>query len=150
MGKIFKITGSYYEDTGSDPTIFKGRIVVGDNGSFRGYCNELHNAQGHRYLCGIFKQTMIMISNVADRLPALYTVNDSGENDKEWRAQQFNIADDKLNLIENCSIEVEQQKYSDEEADKILVIFNEADLTAEWNKAYSVDFFVDITSVLGC
>lgn len=90
MSKIFSIEGNFTQNgkwSQPDPS-FKGKIIVEDDGSFSGYCDELYgsiSSDKTRYLFGYLAQdehgkvtgiTFFKLSNDRNQAPLIYLVAD--------------------------------------------------------------------------
>ena len=90
MSKIFSIEGNFTQEgewSQPDPS-FKGKIIVEDDGSFSGYCNELYgsiSSDKTRYLFGHLAQdehgevtgiAFFKLSNDHIQAPLIYLVAD--------------------------------------------------------------------------
>lgn len=146
MGKIFKVTGTYSDKPNSS---FEGIIVVGKNGSFKGYCGEKDGKeQVYQFLCGDFGRSLLLMSNTENCLPVLYMVHN--RTNGEWATNRFSIVGDYARIAGDATIQFEQIDYDPELAEQLCALYNEVDLQAEWNRSYTVNYYTKNASVIAC
>lgn len=141
MSKIFKISGNfmqYGEWSTPDPS-FAGEIVVDDDNTFHGYCNELYDSDAPdldktRYLAGKIATNsktgkeciaFLKLSNFIEQAPLVYSA--SGE-EGAWGAlapwgTNYYILD------EEARIKIEEVAYSLKDEQRIENKFNELDMS---------------------
>ena len=140
MSRIFSISGNFMQNgkwSKPDPS-FKGKIVVADDGGFRGYCDELYECDMSdinktRYIVGVLATNhgrnadsimFYKLSNDPVQAPLLYCVLDlSDHNSGSWSAPQHGL----FARQGVANITLEKEDYSEEEEDRIRAKFTELD-----------------------
>ena len=141
MSKIFKISGNFMMKNGEwkqpDPS-FAGEIVVDDDNTFHGYCNELYDADTPdlnktRYLAGVIATNsetgkegiaFFKLSNYIEQAPLLYII--SGEEGVwgvifPWRGDYF--------IVDEARVKIEEVTYDLKDEQRIKNKFNELDMS---------------------
>ena len=156
MGKIFIITGTYDDKPNSE---FKAKIVVGKSGQFKGYCEETSkNGRHYQYLCGVFRNAILLLSNDEDRYPILFMINgkpsDSTSSLKAktgtWKMVQFRMQGNEARIARDVEIQFEESNYDPKLEEEICERYTEVDLQAEWNNSYTVSHYTKLASVIAC
>ena len=141
MSRIFSISGNFMQNgkwSVPNPS-FKGKIVVADDGGFRGYCDELYESNMSdinktRYIVGLLTTNrrrdadgimFYKLSNDPVQAPLLYIIQDLSElNSGSWSAPgQIGLFVRKG--VANITLDAED--YSEEEEDRIHAKFAELD-----------------------
>ncbi len=141
MSRIFSISGNFMQNgRWSEPNpSFKGKIVVADDGGFRGYCDELYECDMSdinktRFIVGVLATNrrrnaegimFYKLSNDPVQAPLLYIMQDlSDSNSGSWSAPGH------IGLFVRqgeANITLEKEDYSEEEEDRIHAKFTELD-----------------------
>ncbi len=136
MSKIFKISGNFVQNgkwAQPDPS-FTGEIVVDDDNTFHGYCNELYDGDTPdlnktRYLAGTIATNsktgkeciaFLKLSNFIEQAPLVYSA--SGEEGvwgafAPWGTNYF--------MLDKARVKIEEVAYSLKDEQRIKNKFNE-------------------------
>ena len=140
MGKIFKITGTYYEGDEQRGHDFTGEIVTHKNNRFVGRID-----QGYEFICGTFGYAVLLMSNQENTHPTFYLVNKVEGN--KWTATQYTILgdhDDNRSLCRGAAeIQLEEIEFTKERAKELRAHYKQVDLDAIWNKGYTIRCFAE-------
>lgn len=152
MSKIFSIEGNFTQKgewSQPDPS-FKGKIIVEDDGSFSGYCNELYgsiSSDKTRYLFGHLAQdehgevtgiAFFKLSNDHIQAPLIYLVADL----KTDRIALWGSLSLSFGTLVTCAwhgeaaIIVKEESDSDEVRDSITKRLNKFDANINRNRLY--------------
>ena len=140
MSKLFKISGNfmqYGEWAQPDPS-FTGEIVVDDDNTFHGYCNELYDTDTPvlnktRYLAGVIATNsktgkegiaFFKLSNYIEQAPLLYII--SGEEGAwgvifPWRGD--------YSMVDEARVKIEEVTYDLKDEQRIENKFNELNMS---------------------
>lgn len=140
MSTIFKISGNFLENgewAQPDPS-FTGEIVVDDDNTFHGYCNELYDGDTPdlnktRYLAGVIATnsktgkegiTFFKLSNYIEQAPLLYII--SGEEGvwgviSPWKGDYF--------MVDEARVKIEEITYDLKDEQRIKNKFNELNMS---------------------
>lgn len=142
MGKIFKITGNYMQYgmwAIPDPS-FAGEIVVDDDNTFKGYCDELYESEQPdenklRFLFGKFGKSkenstdglvFLKLSNFERQSPLLYVVHDfEDQSNNHWAALRIHFDSAEFEPQGAATIKIEEVEYSAEREKAILDKYNQ-------------------------
>ena len=139
MSKIFKISGNFVQNgkwVQPDPS-FAGEIVVDDDNTFHGYCNELYDTDTPvlnktRYLAGVIATNsktgkegiaFFKLSNYIEQAPLLYII--SGEEGAwgvifPWRGD--------YSMVNKARVKIEEVTYDLKDEQRIENKFNELNM----------------------
>ena len=152
MSKIFSIEGNFTQKgkwSQPDPS-FKGKIIVEDDGSFSGYCDELYGSiSSHktRYLFGhlawdehgkVTGIAFFKLSNDRNQVPLIYLV----ANLKTDRVALWGSLSLSFGTLVSCAwhgeatINTEEEPDSDEVRDSVAKRLNEFDADVNRNGPY--------------
>lgn len=152
MSKIFSIEGNFTQKgewSQPDPS-FKGKIIVEDDGSFSGYCDELYgsiSSDKTRYLFGHLAQdehgevtgiAFFKLSNDRKQAPLIYLV----ANLKTDRVALWGSLSLSFGTLVSCmwhgkaTINTEKESDSDEVRDSITKRLNKFDANINRNRLY--------------
>ena len=150
LSKIFRISGNLMQDgewMEPDPA-FVGEIVADETGKFCGWCEELYGRYREtdtlisgriRYLVGAVAEEnngysimFFKLANNARLAPLLYETHDVSQADSYWSALGFSGG---FAAQGNAKISLEELPYSEEDADRIKMRFNNVDEDIDENGA---------------
>ena len=147
MGKMFKITGNFFEDDENLGPDFAGEIVVFKNNRFVGRVD-----QSHEFICGTFGHSVLLLSNKKDCRPALYLIYKTEA--AQWTGTQYTILGEQNEDRTLCrgvaKIKLEEIPFSVERAKELRAHYKKADLEADWNRSYTTKYFAERVSKEAC
>ena len=129
----------YGEWSTPDPS-FTGEIVVDDDNTFHGYCNELYDTDTPvlnktRYIAGAIAPNgrngkegiaFYKLSNYHNQAPLMYVIPELGEySEGEWAALDWGT----FFVIDEARVEIEEVTYSIEDEKRIRTKYDELDKT---------------------
>lgn len=143
MGRIFKLKGNFTQSmkwANEKSPAFVGEIVIEDDGTFHGYCDELYESDAvgedrTRYLAGMSMGDGIAfykLSNLEPQLPLFFLVPKVEETIGYWATFSVHGC-----FKQGAAVVVlEEQPYSKESEDVIKGIFSDVDRTVNRNYEY--------------
>jgi len=145
MGKIFKITGTFYKKDEVLGPDFTGEIVVFRNNHFVGRID-----QNYEFVCGTFGDSILLLSNKEGLSPTLYLMYKVDGN--AWTGTQYALetqtGEDRSFLRGTATIKVEEVEFNRARAKELRRHYKNANLRSKWNDCYTTRRYSERISIL--